>query len=331
MKKILNLVLFAAFCLFLGSCGSSKHIAYFQNADTVDLAASKGLFDARIMPKDLLTITVSTTDPKAATPFNLSVTNTLNSTGTLYTGAGSLQTYLVDNDGFINFPVVGQLKVGGMTKRQCENYIREKMKGDAGDADAIAEIVENTYGWNVMKPQAIDGEMWDEIYDVYVKDSYGLGVKDFFEDKNPAALQEMTAVMMESARKGLWNASDAQLSDIAGLHTYLIDKYRPACSGTVCDNAPLRDFIASRTDAVSAEKYLSGIRQVRETAAAAGKGVVMKKEEIDSASGSHANMLDNTVIVVAALAVVAFLIIFVRRRRRQEGAETADGNDGRTL
>ena len=211
------------------------------------------------------------------------------------------------------------------------NYIREKMKGDAGDADAIAEIVENTYGWNVMKPQAIDGEMWDEIYDVYVKDSYGLGVKEFFEDKNPAALQEMTAVMMESARKGLWNASDAQLSDIAGLHTYLIDKYRPACSGTVCDNAPLRDFIASRTDAVSAEKYLSGIRQVRETAAAAGKGVVMKKEEIDSASGSHANMLDNTVIVVAALAVVAFLIIFVRRRRRQEGAETADGNDGRTL
>ncbi len=127
MKKILNLVLFAAFCLFLGSCGSSKHIAYFQNADTVNLAASKGLFDARIMPKDLLTITVSTTDPKAATPFNLSVTNTLSSTGTLYTGAGSLQTYLVDNDGFINFPVVGQLKVGGMTKRQCENYIREKI------------------------------------------------------------------------------------------------------------------------------------------------------------------------------------------------------------
>ena len=127
MKKILNLVLFAAICLFFWSCGSSKHIAYFQNADSVNTDASKGLFDARIMPKDLLTITVSTTDPKAAMPFNLSVTNTLNSTGTLYTGAGSLQTYLVDNAGFINFPVVGQLRVGGMTKRECENYIREKI------------------------------------------------------------------------------------------------------------------------------------------------------------------------------------------------------------
>lgn len=124
MKKILGLVASAVLCLLLGSCGSGKNIAYFKNADTIDLSASKGLFDARIMPKDLLTITVSTTDPKASMPFNLSVTNTLNTTGTLYTGAGALQTYLVDNDGYINFPVVGKVKVGGLTKRQCENRIK---------------------------------------------------------------------------------------------------------------------------------------------------------------------------------------------------------------
>lgn len=127
MRKNLFFIVFAVLCMTLGSCRSSKQIAYFQNADSLSYAASKGLFDAKIMPKDLLTITVSTTDPKAATPFNLSVTNTLNATGYLSTGAGSLQTYLVDNDGFINFPVVGQLKVGGMTKRQCENYIRDKI------------------------------------------------------------------------------------------------------------------------------------------------------------------------------------------------------------
>lgn len=127
MRKNLFFIVFAVLCMTLGSCGSSKQIAYFQNADSLNYAASKGLFDAKIMPKDLLTITVSTTDPKAATPFNLSVTNTLNATGYLSTGAGSLQTYLVDNDGFIDFPVVGQLKVGGMTKRQCENYIRDKI------------------------------------------------------------------------------------------------------------------------------------------------------------------------------------------------------------
>ena len=59
-------------------------------------------------------------------------------------------------------------------------YIKEKMKGEAGAANTFAEIVQNTYGWNVMKPKAIDKEMWDEIYNVYVKDKFGLGLQELF-------------------------------------------------------------------------------------------------------------------------------------------------------
>ena len=151
------------------------------------------------------------------------------------------------------------------------DYIRSRMAGGAGDASAIAEVIENTYGWNVMKPSAIDDEMWDEIYDVYVKDSYGLGVQDFFEEKNPAALQEMTAVMMESAWKGLWDASEQQLADIAELHTELIDRYGAACSGTVCDNAGLRDFIAGKTDSETAAKARPTVKPPRSTGKASGR------------------------------------------------------------
>ena len=50
-----------------------------------------------------------------------------------------------------------------------------------------------------MKPAAIDKELWDNIYNVYVKDELNLGVKQYFEQQNPAALEEMTAVMLESA------------------------------------------------------------------------------------------------------------------------------------
>ena len=196
-------------------------------------------------------------------------------------------------------------------------YIREKMKGGAGDAAALAEVVQNTYGWNVMKQQAVDDEMWDRIYDVYVKDSYGLGVQEFFEKNSPAALQEMTAVMMESARKGLWNASEAQLADIAALHAGLVEKYRPACSGTVCDNDRLRDFIASKTDGRTAARYTDNIRQVREAAAAGdGKGMVMKKERLDSGTSSRTNVLNNTIIAFVAVAAVVFIVVFVRKRRR---------------
>ena len=105
MKKIFIPIAVLALTLLMGSCTGSKEVAYFQNIDSLSLAASKGLFDARIMPKDLLTITVGgVSDPKAVSHFNLSVSNTLNPTGSLSSGAGNLQTYLVDNDGCINFP-----------------------------------------------------------------------------------------------------------------------------------------------------------------------------------------------------------------------------------
>lgn len=114
--------------LMLGSCASSKKVAYFQNAVDGVVAQSEGLYDAKIMPKDILTITVSTTNPEAATPFNLTVSNTLNSTGQMYSGSGVLQTYLVDNDGEIDYPVVGTIKVAGLTKNECQELVKSKIK-----------------------------------------------------------------------------------------------------------------------------------------------------------------------------------------------------------
>jgi bexD/ctrA/vexA family polysaccharide export protein len=116
-----------AIVIVMGSCGSSKQIAYFQNIDTLSLAASKGLYDAKIMPKDELTITVLTTNPEVSAPFNLTVNSKVGSSGQMSSGGGSLQGYLVDNDGDINFPVVGKLHVAGMTKTECEDMIKEKI------------------------------------------------------------------------------------------------------------------------------------------------------------------------------------------------------------
>ena len=113
------------------------------------------------------------------------------------------------------------------------------MKGGASAASEVAQTVTNTYGWNVMKPAAIDKELWDNIYDVYVKDEYKLNVKDFFEKQNPAALQEVTAVMMETARKGYWKASPEQLSNIAKLHTDLVRQFGPSGSGFTGDNTKI--------------------------------------------------------------------------------------------
>ena len=110
----LSFPILAIVCL-LTSCGSSKNVAYFQNRESLDLAVKGYLVDARIMPKDVLSIVVNTTTPSAAYQFNL-VTPTTQT---------QIQTYLVDNDGKIQFPVVGELKVGGLTKTEAEQLITQ--------------------------------------------------------------------------------------------------------------------------------------------------------------------------------------------------------------
>ena len=112
----------------LGSCGGSKEVVYFQNIDGVSLEGSKGLYEAKIMPKDQLSITVVTTDPAAAAPFNLTVGNSVGTKGQLAQGS-NLQTYLVDNNGDIEFPVIGKVHVGGLTKNQCQDLIKSKIAG----------------------------------------------------------------------------------------------------------------------------------------------------------------------------------------------------------
>lgn len=128
MKK-LSYVLLSLMTVLLFSCGSAKNVAYIQNSDYVDFSRSQALYDARIMPKDILTVTVNTVNPEASAPFNLIVRNTLYSTSSsIGTSGGSLQTYLVDNNGCIEFPVVGTLQVGGLTKSQCEKLIHDKIQ-----------------------------------------------------------------------------------------------------------------------------------------------------------------------------------------------------------
>lgn len=196
-------------------------------------------------------------------------------------------------------------------------YIKEKMKGEASSAGEFAEIITNTYGWNVMKPAAIDKELWDNIYNVYVKDEFNLGVKDFFETQNPAALEEMTAVMLETIRKGMWKASAEQTAELAKLHTEMVNKYRPSCSGFVCDNAKLREFIASESDAQTASQYKESISKIREAQASGDtKGMVMKKEEINQAPDERKTTLSNMAVGGVVVMVVLALVFFIRRRRK---------------
>ena len=129
MRNTISALCAATFlCLLCSSCSSSRQVSYLQklNEEFRDTLIE---YDAHIMPKDLLTISVSCSEPEAALPFNLVVPASqtgINSTNLV--SQPTLQNYLVNNQGEIVFPVLGTLKVGGMTTQETSELIVGKLE-----------------------------------------------------------------------------------------------------------------------------------------------------------------------------------------------------------
>lgn len=110
----------------LSSCTSSKEIIYFQDEPVSNLETINLTSDIVYKPNDLITINVSALDPETVKPFNLPViTNTISSLRPQ--GDIKMQTYIVDINGNIEFPVLGSIKVGGLSRIQATLMLKERI------------------------------------------------------------------------------------------------------------------------------------------------------------------------------------------------------------
>lgn len=127
IKKI---VLFLALGVLLTSCVSKKKIAYFQNISEVNIENSVN-YEPTIKPDDQLMVIVSAPDAEAAIPFNLpavAVMGNNNSPLDMPQGQLQIQSYLVDQSGNINLPVIGSFKIGGFTREAAMSKLIETLK-----------------------------------------------------------------------------------------------------------------------------------------------------------------------------------------------------------
>lgn len=114
--------------IILGSCVSKKEIIYFQN-DKIDQSKVSNSYNTIIKPDDLLQITITALDTEAVRPFNLAaVTYSTSSNSAI--GVAQQQNYLVDNNGEIDFPVIGKLKIGGLSRNELIVLLKEKLDPD---------------------------------------------------------------------------------------------------------------------------------------------------------------------------------------------------------
>ncbi|MCO1336137.1 cobaltochelatase subunit CobN [Microbulbifer sp. OS29] len=109
--------------------------------------------------------------------------------------------------------------------------------GYAG-ATAILDRVNNMWGWEVMTPETIRDDQWQEMFEVYVEDKYEMEMREFFEEHNAEALAQMLERMLEAVRKGYWDARPETLEKMVETYAELSEKFDVAT-----DNEKFKEFV----------------------------------------------------------------------------------------
>ena len=133
---LFSLLLLTAFSV--ASCSTPQNVAYFQNAEDIRGMALQKEQPLRLRPKDKINIVVNSADPMLVGQFNLtastnsmrslgSVTVPLTTTGGTVSSSGQLLAYTVDEQGDINFPVIGKVAVEGKTRQEVSDYLRRRL------------------------------------------------------------------------------------------------------------------------------------------------------------------------------------------------------------
>jgi polysaccharide export outer membrane protein len=105
------------------SCATKKEIIYFQDSSELNDTEISEIFEPLIEPNDILHISISSFDETLVMPFNkVQVTNNNANIDNL-----TLQGYLVDSGGTINFPVLGAISVGGKSRSEIEHMLKQML------------------------------------------------------------------------------------------------------------------------------------------------------------------------------------------------------------
>ena len=125
----------------LSSCGAVKDIAYFQNKVIDEPEKIDKHAGIVIQPKDMMSIVVSSRNPELVAMFNLPMVQYM--AGSEIASGSSQQRllgYVVDNDGNIDFPVLGLLKVAGLTRWELSEMIKKRLIKDGLLTDAVVTV-----------------------------------------------------------------------------------------------------------------------------------------------------------------------------------------------
>jgi cobaltochelatase CobN len=128
-------------------------------------------------------------------------------------------------------------------------WIEGMMKEGYAGADQISVHVTNTLGWKIMRPDSVTDDQWQEIVDIYLRDSKQLSVREWFESENPFAMQELHEVLLETIRKGYWKPDGATIREIAEGYAKSVARHGASGGMRSGGNSKLNTFVRQTLEA----------------------------------------------------------------------------------
>lgn len=163
-----HLVLLLA-AVWLSSCSTPKDITYFQDSESLNGMAVQAEQQFRLRPEDKINIVVNSSNPMLAQQFTLTVPNSRYALGANAVAKNSNSNngsysqpvaYTVDEQGTIEFPILGKISVAGKTRREVAEYIKDRLVARELVADPIVTVEYVNMGVNVLgevgKPGHVD-------------------------------------------------------------------------------------------------------------------------------------------------------------------------------
>lgn len=151
---------FLSVILIFSSCASKKSFLYFNGASDGEQQNSLK-YETTLQPDDVLFITVTAADPELANEYNLLFINARSTEMRTMTDS-TLYSYLIDQKGEVDFPVLGKIKLGGLTRLQAEEKIKDLLKDKIINAGVSIRVLnfEITVAGEVVRPgvQLVDGD-----------------------------------------------------------------------------------------------------------------------------------------------------------------------------
>ncbi len=147
-----------------------------------------------------------------------------------------------------NTPYVSTIEAV-LAKETISRYFNpEWIKGMMDEGYSGARYISNKFlnnllGWSVTRPSAVGNWMWDEAYDIYFKDKYGLGVTDWLNTgNNNYAFISSAGTMLTAAYEGYWNSNDQTLSSLANSWANAVVQSGVACCDCSCGNIAMMQW-----------------------------------------------------------------------------------------